>query len=82
MEYIVDVLNKIKWDVNVDSSEYTVVYRDRLDEKDVEIKYDTIERVEGNFIVIMRNDDEVFIPVHRIIQVKRNGKNIWKREQS
>jgi len=76
--YIGDMLNKIRWDRNLKPEEYVIVYFDRIAETRFEVPFIAISR-KGNFFVINKNGQEVNIPLHRIRQVKRNGKVIWER---
>lgn len=76
--YIGDLLNKIRWDKNLKPEEYMIIYFDRIAEKTFEVPFINISR-KGNFFIINRNNQEIFIPLHRIRQVKRNGKVIWER---
>lgn len=77
MIYIKDLLNKIKWDKRENPDDYKIYF---LDKKDfIELKYKNIKRLEGNFMIIEREDEEVNIPIHRIRYVKKKGILIWKR---
>ncbi len=76
--YIGDLLNKIRWDSKLKPEEYTIVYFDRILEKSFEIPFTSISR-QSTFIVIKKDNQEVNIPLHRIKQVKRNGKVVWER---
>jgi len=38
-----------------------------------------IKKIEGNFLVLEREGEEVYIPTHRVKEVKKNGKIVWKR---
>jgi len=76
--YIGDLLNKIRWDKNLKPEEYAIVYFDRIAEKTFEVAFAAISR-RGNFFVVKRGNLETNIPLHRIRQVKRNGKVIWER---
>jgi uncharacterized protein (UPF0248 family) len=78
MEYIGDLLNKIRWDKKVNPEEYTLLYFDRIDEKLYEVSFTAIAR-KGNFITILKDGKEYSVPLHRIRQVKRNGKLVWER---
>lgn len=78
MTYIGDLLNRIRWDKQLKPEEYTLLYFDRIAEKTFEISFTKIGRI-GNFIVIKRGDTKVHIPLHRIRQVKKNGKVVWER---
>ena len=76
--YIGDLLNKMRWDKNLKPEEYTIIYFDRIAEKTFEIPFNSMGR-KGNFITTLRHGQEVHIPLHRIRQVRRNGKVIWER---
>ena len=78
MMYIGDLLNKIRWDKNLKPEEYSIVYFDRIVVKYYEVLFRNIAR-KGNFFVIKEGGKDVHIPLHRIKQVKRDGKVIWER---
>jgi uncharacterized protein (UPF0248 family) len=80
MQYILDLLNRIRWDKNLNPDEYSIVYEDRVDNTNKQILFKDIKRIEGTFIIIEKDGEEINIPIHRIRQVKRNGKSVWKRE--
>ena len=79
MQPIKDLLNKIKWDKKENPEDYTIVYEDRIQKSYIEIPYIEIIRIEGTFMVLERDGDEVNIPLHRIHGVKKKGIIIWKR---
>lgn len=74
---ILDLLNKIKWDKRENPSDYILTYIDLGKKK--ELKYTDIKRIEGTFMIVERDREETEIPVHRIREVVKNGKVIWKR---
>lgn len=76
---ILDLLNKIKWDKKEKPKEYEIFYFDRISKKLNEIKFKDIKRIEGTFMILEREGKEVNIPLHRIKQVRRLGRLIWKR---
>jgi len=76
---ILDLLNKIKWDENEKPEEYLIFYFDRIVSKLIEIKFNDIKKIDGSFMVLERNGEESNIPLHRIKEVKKSGKLIWKR---
>lgn len=76
---IIDLLNKIKWDKNLNKDEFSIVYFDRINKNKIEINFNKIKKIEGNFMVIERNQEEVNIPLHRIKQIKQKGNIIWQR---
>ena len=77
MQSIKDLINKIKWDKRENPKDYSLIYIDLNKKK--ELAYISIKRLEGNFMIIERNNEEVEIPLHRIREVKKKGKIIWKR---
>jgi len=78
---IKDLLNKVKWDKKEEPSDYTVVYEDKLEKKYKEIAYNKIKKIEGAFMVLDREGEEVNIPLHRVKQVRKNGMVVWNREK-
>jgi len=79
MEYILNLLNKIKWDKRLRERDFSVIYTDRVEDKYKEIPYSKIKRIEGTFIVLDMLDEETYIPLHRIRGVKKQGLVVWKR---
>ena len=77
---IKNLLNKIKWDKNLNPNEYYIFYIDRLTKDLIEIRYNDIKRIEKGFIIIEKNSEEVNIPLHRIRRVERNNKLVWERK--
>ncbi len=76
---IAELLNKIKWDKNLNPEEYSLFYLDRIRKVLIEIKYKDVKRIEKNFMILERDKEEVNIPLHRIKRVERKGKLIWER---
>jgi len=74
-----DFLNKIKWDKNLNKDDFTIYYLDNISKKLVALSFNEIIKFEGNFILIERDDEETFIPMHRIREVKEKDKVVWKR---
>lgn len=77
MQPIKDIINKIKWDKRENPKDYSLIYIDLGKKK--ELPYTDIKRLEGNFMIIERNGEETEIPLHRIREVKKKDKIIWKR---
>jgi uncharacterized protein (UPF0248 family) len=74
---IKDLINKIKWDKRESPKDYSLIYIDLGKKK--ELAYKDIKKLEGNFMIIERNGEETEIPLHRIREVKKKGKVVWKR---
>lgn len=73
--YILDLLNKIKWDAREKPEEYAVIYFDRLYKNKKEIKFKEIKNF-NNLTLELENRE---IPLHRIREIKKENKIIWKR---
>jgi len=79
MQTIQDLINKIKWDKRENPDDYRLYYFDRVSDREIEISFNDIKEVEGSFLVIKRDDEEVNIPLHRIRAVKKKEEIVWKR---
>lgn len=80
MIYIRDLLNKIKWDPNEHPKDYTIFYYDRIKKINKKLRFDYIKEIESLFILVEVDDKKINLPIHRIREVRKNGKLIWKRE--
>ena len=76
---IKDLLNKIKWDKRENPEQYTIFYYDRMLNKLIQIPYTKIKRLEGSFMVL-DNEEESNIPLHRIRKVMKNNIVVWERK--
>jgi len=79
MQPIHELLNKIKWDKRENPNEYSIFYYDRILQKLIKIHYNKIKRIEGSFMII-DNEEESNIPLHRIKKVTKNNIVVWERK--
>ena len=63
-----EILNRIRWDPRYDQNEFIIVYEDRF------------QGMQEVRVPNFRQNDDEFIPWHRIWQVKRNGHVVWDRQ--
>jgi len=77
MQPIKNLINKIKWDKRESPKDYSLIYIDLGKKKG--LSYTDIKKLEGNFMIIERNNEKTEIPLHRIREVKKKGKVVWKR---
>jgi len=75
---IKDLLNKIKWDKRENPEQYSIFYYDRILNKLIKIPYTKIKRLEGSFMVL-DNEEESNIPLHRIKKILKKGEVVWER---
>ena len=76
---IKDLLDKLKWDKRFNPEEYTLYYHDRVKDELISVDYTKIKRIEGSFMIIERDCEEVSIPLHRIHKVMKGKMNVWRR---
>jgi len=69
------ILNRIKWDSNLNKEDYLIYYIDNVKKKLITIKFNDIKDISKNFITL--EDKE--IPLHRIKEIRMKEKLIWKR---
>ena len=75
-----DVLNRIKWDKNLNPSDFVIHYIDRGGESEQmkKINFTEIE-LRGDFFSL--NNSTNLIPMHRIRRITCRGKIVWSRAQ-
>ena len=76
---IKNLLNKIKWDKRENPNQYIIFYFDRIEKELTQIPYTKIKRLEGIFMVL-NNEEETNIPLHRIKRVMKNDIVVWERK--
>ena len=79
MQPIQHLLNKIKWDKRENPEEYSIFYFDRILKKLIKIPYNKIKTIEGSFMII-DNEEESNVPLHRIKKVTKENKVVWERK--
>lgn len=72
-----DVLNKLKWTGKLKGCEIVIRHRGAESDEKTVSGSDVTEVKKSYFLY--RNGKETFIPMHRILEIKLNGKSIWKR---
>ena len=83
MQPIHELLNRIRWDQEFGLAEFIICYHDRFQNDMVkvpltEISFDRDDRFDFEMVDDMGQRHSV--PLHRIREVYRNGKLIWRRE--
>ncbi len=63
-----------------DKKQFTIQYYDKALRRNCQIKADQIKSIEHNTLVIKhhRKKQELFIPLHRITEVRYEGKSYWR----
>jgi uncharacterized protein (UPF0248 family) len=73
---VINILHDIH--ANAKKDNYSIKYHDRIKKRDFMISAENIRRIEKNILSIEENGKEIFIPIHRIREVHKKGKIIWK----
>lgn len=76
---IKNLLNKIKWDKKEDPKDYEIFYYDRVLKKLICLNFSMVKKTENNLLTVIKDDEEISIPFHRIRRVKKKGKVVWER---
>ena len=81
MRYILDLLNKIRYDKNEDPKDYKIGYFGRVEQKNEIIPFSDIKNIEGDFMILIMKGKEINIPLHRIRirEIRKKGKLVWER---
>ncbi|MEW5897006.1 MAG: RNA repair domain-containing protein [Nanoarchaeota archaeon] len=58
--------------------EFNIKYNDKLKNKGMAIKAGKIKRIEKEFLVLIDQGRELFIPFHRITEIRHKDKIHWK----
>ena len=57
---------------------FTIFYHDRFKKKNIGMKASSIHNIEKNVISFRIQGKEIFIPVHRVRELQKSGKIIWR----
>jgi len=82
MTPIQDILHRIIWDPAFGNGRFVVGYRDRLRDGIVRVPFERVVLGEGRgfaFDVVGADGVVRMIPYHRVREVRRDGKVIWRR---
>lgn len=60
---------------------YVIKYYDEIAKIMKEITHAHIKQIERNFLVMEKNGEEYFIPIHRIKKIHKEGEVIWEAEK-
>lgn len=58
--------------------EFTIVYRDKAQKKNVPVTAERLLKVEEGALVIQGEQEELFIPIHRVTHILYQGKHYWR----
>ena len=59
--------------------EFHIKYEDKIKKKKVSLKASKIKEVGKDFLIFIDKGKEIFVPLHRITEIKHKQKTHWKR---
>ena len=71
-------LNRLKWTGRLDGCEVVILHRGAPDNRRV-IRGRDISAVKKSCFYYIENDREMVMPLHRILEIRSEGKMLWKR---
>lgn len=58
--------------------EFVLIYRDKAQKKNVSVSASSLKGIEPETLIIQGTQEEIFIPIHRVTEVRRQGKIFWR----
>ncbi len=77
---ILELVQRLQWDKNDDPKQYTFYYYDAFARQKFGFSFSDIKLVDGVNLVLRKDDGTVSIPTHRVIEVKKGGTYVIKRD--
>ncbi|NIO19456.1 MAG: DUF504 domain-containing protein [Candidatus Aenigmarchaeota archaeon] len=78
---VFQTLNKLKWKGDLKKAEVVILSRGSPNDRKT-ISGRKIISIKRSHFYYKDNDRETFIPNHRVLEIRMEGKNIWKRKIS
>lgn len=72
-----DVLNRIRWDKQLDKKDFSVGYLERFSGNLVYVPYNSIT-IDGDFF----HSGDSLIPMHRIREIRYGGEVVWAKRKA
>ena len=76
---VYNTLNKLKWTGKLHDCMIIILHRGAPNDRKT-IEGRQVTEVKKSYFMY-ENDKEVFIPLHRVLEIKLEGKTLWKRKQ-
>ncbi len=73
-----EFLNRIKRDKSQNPDDYELYYHDLL-LNSLSLKFKDIRQIDKYSIIILKNNHEISLPLHKVIEVRKKQVIVWKR---
>ena len=77
---VFQVLNRLKWAGELGKAEIVILHRGAPQNRMSISGGQVTELKKHHFTYLNRNGDDIFIPLHRILEVRMGGKTLWDRK--
>ena len=77
---VFQTLNKLKWKGNLEKAEIVILSRGSPNDRKT-IPGSRIIDIKRSYFYYRDNDHETFIPNHRVLEIREEGKTVWKRKE-
>lgn len=76
------LLSRIRWDPAFGRGDFVVGYQDRFSPEVVQVSLERIQESPTHsqaLVIHAEGGEEIMIPLHRIVEVRKDGQLIWQR---
>jgi len=77
---VFQTLNKLKWKGDLNKSDVVILSRGSPEDRKT-ISGRKIISIKRSHFYYKDNDRETFIPNHRVLEIRMEGRTIWKRKE-
>ena len=84
MQPVQDLLNRIRWDDAFAAADFDIGYYDRVEDRIIRIPFADLNFPADDhfaFELLDSNGGVHRVPFHRVREIYRNGRCIWRRQQ-
>ncbi len=75
---VFQILNRLKWQGKLHEAEIIIVHRGAPENRKT-IKGSGITELKKGYFYYKSKNKEIYIPLHRIIEVRQRGKILWRK---
>lgn len=75
---VFEILNKLKWTGKLGEVEIVIIHRGAKDNKKI-IYGSSVTEIKRSHFCYMERGKEIYIPNHRVLEIRMEGEILWKR---
>ncbi|NIO23150.1 MAG: DUF504 domain-containing protein [Candidatus Aenigmarchaeota archaeon] len=77
---VFQTLNRLKWKGDLEKAEIDILSRGSPEDRKT-IPGNRVTNIKRSHFYFKDNDRETFIPNHRVLEIRKEGRTIWKRKE-